>query len=74
MQWMQAALASAVQKGFVLPDHPEGVKDFGLDRDLGSHNKALVEALLALRKELAEVKVSKGPRSPRLLHYICARH
>ena len=55
-RWMQAALAAAAQQGFVLPDRHQDLGDFGIEQASG--NRQLVDALLSLKSELSELRVS----------------
>ena len=55
VKWMQAALSSAVAKGFTLPDGSNS-SDFGNVGD----DKPLLDALLSLKRELADLRSSMG--------------
>lgn len=58
-KWLQAALLAAVQKGFVLPsDAPADLRGIGSEK--GEDSSRLVDALLAMRKEVADLKVCRS--------------
>ena len=59
--WLRAALTAAVGQGYVLPDQPPDAQELGFEK--ATENRQLLDALLAMRKEVADIKSAAAEES-----------
>ena len=59
--WLRAALTAAIGQGYVLPDGPPDAQELGFEK--ATENRQLLDALLAMRKEVADIKSAAAEES-----------